>query len=249
MTVLTSCLRHRAPRVLLGAFVVVLGSGSTIAQAQTGEKSAGEAIIVEPSDRSEPMSGGGSKSAFALRLPDDAACPGDSQDGSYRVQSFLVPASTDLGTLRFFGIKPVAENGWGLFRVNTSSYANELTDVAREPGGPGTIINLPDFTFSVFDPGMVVPGRYHLGLACTLRNETTRFWSTEIDIEEDSDDEPAAIEWTVVNAASGAVDDDGDKTAGLSAGIVTGLAISGAGIAAYLYVRRRRASVGGDEAP
>ena len=63
---------------------------------------AGTAQIVTADDQSV----GGSRTAFALRLPNGASCPGDSADDGYRVNSFVVPATVRVEDIAFDGQGP-----------------------------------------------------------------------------------------------------------------------------------------------
>jgi hypothetical protein len=179
--------------------------------ASAAVRSSGDAIVVAK-DFKHPMRGGGSVDLFSLTLPAGASCPGDSVDANYRVQSFMVPANADPGTLRYEAAGPVVEHGWGLFTQDTNSWTNEATQRADKPGGEGLIIDIPVFTFHIFAPGEVVPGRYHIGIACTLFAATKRFWSTDIVVTSDPHDKPAGIAWTVVKPPASTSSSNGGRT-------------------------------------
>lgn len=197
-------------------------------------QSAEDAVVVDPDGL--PMTGGSGDTPFSLHLPDGAACPGDSQDGQYRVQSFLVPVTADPATLRYQGLHPETDDGWALYEVNTNTYMNRPTAVATEPGGEGAIINIPSFSFAVFEPGMLPLGRMRIGLACSLFAETERHWEAQIEIVADEDD-LAGISWTVVDPPAGAGE------GGSSTSVLGGVALAAlAGVGATLLIRRRGAS-------
>jgi MYXO-CTERM domain-containing protein len=200
---------------------------------QAGAQSPGEVVVVSGADGS-PITGGGSDTAFSLRLPDGAACPGDSEQGEYRVQGFLVPASVDPGTLEYKGLRPQTDGGWPLYEVSSITYMNRATDKADEPGGEGTIINIPAFSFAVFEPGMVPLGRAHLGIACSHYGTTERYWATDIEVVSD-DADPAGIAWTVVDPPAPA--DEGS-----SAPVTMGLAAVALAAAVGVGRRRRRSA-------
>ena len=61
-------------------------------------------VVVDPSDA--VLEGGGSATPFGLRLPEGAACQGDSADDSYRVEAFLVPEGTDPGSVVYGELAP-----------------------------------------------------------------------------------------------------------------------------------------------
>ncbi len=160
-----------------------------------GSAPPGAVVVVDPEGH-RPLRGGGGSTPFTLALPEGAACPGDSVDGNYRVQSFLVPASVDPGEVVYQGLRPQVDGGWALYRADSATYVNQATDLASEPGGEGTIINVPVFSFAVFEPGMLPLGRAHIGLACSLFTRTMRYWSAEIELTADPHD-PAGVAWTV----------------------------------------------------
>lgn len=166
--------------------------------AHAGGSRAGDAIVVVDPDSDQALGHGGSSDLFSLKLPDGASCPGDSANDGYRIQGFMVPATDDPATLRYKSIQPEGEGRWGLFDEYTTSYAQILTAKQDKPGGPGMIINIPRFTLAVFPPGELEPGRYRLGIACTLYNETIRYWDSEIVVKRDPSDKPAEITWSVV---------------------------------------------------
>lgn len=216
--------------------VAVLTAGASGAGA-TGER-AGDAVIVAGGTGSSTMGGDG-QSPFSIRLPDGAACPGDSAESQYRVQSFLAPEAVDPGSLVYKGLRPRADGAWALYETSTRTYMNAATDMASTAGGEGAIINLPSFSFAVFDPGMIAPGRYHIGIACSLWTETERYWSTMIEVTVD-DDDAAGIAWTVLEVAGGAsgADDTGSSAASpIFVGAIVAVAV-GVGV-----VVRRRSSV------
>ncbi|HVT78001.1 MAG TPA: hypothetical protein VHD87_13285 [Acidimicrobiales bacterium] len=161
---------------------------------------AGRAVVVG-TDFVTPLKGGNSKTKFSLAVPRGSACQGDSADGQYRVQSFLVPAKVNVGTLLFQDLKPQADDSFVLYDTATLPYWNTFTDKADTKGGPGRIIDIPVLSFAVFgeQPGLLKPGRYQVGVACTLFAKTTRYWSSDIVITADPHDEPAHIAWRVVD--------------------------------------------------
>lgn len=217
--------------VVLGALLsVTLGVGAASA---AGER-AGDAVVINGLDGTASLTSGGSATSYSLRLPDGAACPGDSANENYRVQSFIVPATDDPATLTYESQKPAGEGRWALYDVNTTPFAQVLTEVATVPGEPGRITPLPQLSFAVFDPGMFPDGRYRIGVACTEWSETKRYWDTEIDIVADPADAPAQLRWAVVGTTSP------DGSAGTS--LLVGLTVVGVAVAVAVVVLRRRFS-------
>lgn len=237
----TDTLRPRrvARRAAASAVVWLTLAGSVAAPARAVPKS-GDAVLVNGRGTA-PVGGGGSTTLFSIRLPDGAACPGDSEEGQYRVQSFIVPATVDPGTVRYRGTRPVAENGWALYGVDTRTFVNAATAKAAAPGGEGVIINVPVFSFGVFEPGMIPAGRYVAGIACSLFAETVRYWSTEIVLVADAG-ESAGFAWTVVDPPPGAAPTRSTPQGGRL--LTLGVAVAAAGsLALRGRARRRRAAV------
>jgi hypothetical protein len=178
----------------------------------------GVATIVRPPDGTgasgQPLAGGGSATAFALRLPVGAACTGDSASGNYRVQSYMVPAAVDPVSLTFDSQGPVPQGTGAAFRqplydTSTRAYVNIQTDIATVPGGGGTISQVPTFNLAVFvpdGPSLVPEGTYNLGLACTLGpagpRQLDRLWNAQIAVSAESADTPAGIRWSAVTTTT-----------------------------------------------
>jgi hypothetical protein len=167
------------------------------------------APIVGPTGRHRPLAGGGSATPFQLDLAGDAACPGDSAGGDYRVQSFMVPASADLDAMTFDAHGPVAVAGQfrqPLFDTTGSPYVDQLTDIAVPPDVTGGISGVPSFDFGVFAPGDVPAGEYSIGLACTLGpagpSQLKSFWRAPLTVTADAADAPAGIAWTTPTPAA-----------------------------------------------
>ena len=208
---------------------------------------AGAAEIVSPSSGA-PLRSGGSRTAFRVKLPDGAACKGDSARAGYRVQTYLVPETVDPGSLAFDADGPSAVEGQ--FRAplydttaNQGSHVNQLTVEASPAGGPGTIIQpLPAFDFAVFDPALgfpFTPGVYNVGVACTLGppspTQQEKHWNAVMSMTADpSDPGPAKITWETTAATGGA------STRSSSWPPAAGIAAVVAAGAGAVLVRRRR---------
>jgi hypothetical protein len=74
---------------------VVLGFAALTASSAAAAPAAGTAEVVTPQDGTssagKTLANGSGKTRFSLKLPAGAACSGDSTNGGYRVQSFMVP--------------------------------------------------------------------------------------------------------------------------------------------------------------
>lgn len=156
-----------------------------------------------------PVTSGGSALPIALGLPAGAACTGDSAGGGYRVQTFMVPATADLGALKFDSNGPVKPGGadgiwYPLFSTASNPLVNLLTDIATTANGPGLITGLPLVDFLVYSPGDLPPGDYLVGVACTLGNQTSptqldRYWSAPMTFTAAGGD-PAGVTWNVTGS-------------------------------------------------
>ncbi len=219
-----------------GAVLTTLCLG-TAAAAVAQPKDAGEAVLViggEAGAHAEV----GSATPFSLRLPKGAACPGDSANDGYRVQSFVVPASAEPGGLRYKSTGPQGDGRYSLYEVSTRGYVQVQTANADVPGGPGLILNVPSFSFGVLSPGMLADGTYHVGIACTLLNETVTSWHTDIVLTANASDRPAGFRWRSAAATPAARGRSPLATIGL-----LGLAVIAVALTLVVLRRPRRSSV------
>lgn len=219
------------------AAAVVAGSGPlvwSVPAASAQAQDAGEAVVVDAGNPSKRLTDGASATVFTLLLPDGAACPGDSANDQYRVQSFVVPASHDPGALVYGSIKPEGDGRWSLYEVNTRPLVHALTEMNDGAGQPGRIGGFPPLSFAVFPPGELPEGRYRIGIACTRARRTERYWDTELVLTEVAEDEPGQLHWRAAGAA--AVPSSGDGWSGTT---VLVLAAVGAGTAAATFLLRR----------
>ena len=203
----------------------------------------GEATLVSVSE-SRSIESGGSAEAFSLRLPTGAACPGDSANDGYRVQSYMVPVAVDPSTLEYDVSGPVP-NSFGdgtsfrqpLYDVSTSPFIHAQTTDAATSGAPGFIVNIPSFSYAVYRPGELPPGPYAIGIACTLANRTVRHWGVEVEVADAPDDEPAGVRWARAGGSGGAA---GSGWRNRSAAVATASVAMAAGIALVTTRRRGR---------
>jgi LPXTG-motif cell wall-anchored protein len=231
---------YRMVGCLLGALMGLTLLSPAPASAQSGEM--GVATIRSRSG--EPIDGGGSATEFTIDLPDGAECPGDSFNDDYRVGSYMLPATVDPFEVEWSGEGP-HPYGLGdyesfrqpLYDDLTSGYSSKLLAENDGPGQPGQILDFPAFTMDVFEPGMIAPGRYRIGIVCNYFAEVSTVWNAEIEVVTDAQDAPAQIHWTVVDA-QGAAPESGSSTASI---VVVGLVVLLlGGLAAF--IRRKQAT-------
>jgi hypothetical protein len=192
---------------------------------------AGKVEVVD--QRGHALGDGGSTTPFELRLPVGAACPGDSEHDQYRIMGFMVPADVDPAKVRY-QLGPVGERSYSLYQVDSTQFSNALTERADRSGGEGAILDLPTFSFGVFnDVDRIEPGRYRMGIACAHLFETKRYWSTEIVLASDLKDRPAGIHWNLPNCQP-AGDDNGAL-----AGVIVAVALAAAAGFVALAARKR----------
>lgn len=229
-----------AGRLVIAATAVVLAlvdphgrSWATV----DGPVDAGAIEFVDPDTR-QPMESGDSNSVFSFGLPLDAACPGDSANDDWRVQSFLIPASDDPGALEYGVIRADGDGRFAVYTVDTRPYMHFLTEQNGAPGLPGRVDQSPRLTFAVFPAGTLPAGNYRLGVACTYFRETARYWDTEIVIEDAADVHPGQFRWRLAEPPSAPSEVDSDSSVVTPALLVTiGLAAAGA---LWFGSRRRR---------
>jgi hypothetical protein len=202
-------------------------------------KAAGLAVVVAPGADGHRLTSGGGNTDFTLRLPKGASCPGDSANNNYRIQSFIVPATDDAGVLRYKSVGPEGQGRYALYDSYTRPYSQAQTADADGPGKPGFVVDIPALRFAVFPPGTLSPGRYHIGIACTLERQTVKFWGTDIVLTNASSDKPAHLHWAVADAGTSR---NGRRSSTTSIAIVAATCI--AAVAAVTVMVRRRVSRG-----
>ena len=198
---------------------------------------AGDAVIVEPSHVDRPMAKGASATLFSVRLPDGAACPGDSEHDQWRVQSFIAPVDDDPATFTYNVIAPDGENRYALYLETTRPFINVVTQSNSTAGAPGRIGGVPSMAFAVFPPGTLPTGRYRIGIACTLFHRTAKYWDSELDITDTPSDQPGQMTWVAPHAPTGTASGTSSSTAWLPIAATGALAL----LAAAWAVRARRA--------
>jgi hypothetical protein len=214
----------------------------TRAQAVDGGKDAGSVVIVEGANSDLELNEGDSTTPFSLRLPPDAACPGDTANDDWRVQSFMVPADTDVGSLRYRALRPDGDAYRGLRYPDGSIFTQAATDPNSKAGQPGRITSIPPLTFKWWPAGTIPPGRYKIGIACTpgATWKVEKYWDTEIEFSIAPDVNPGGLKWTAIPS-----DDPSASVATTSSGGGTTwipVVVAAAAVATVVLVIRRRKS-------
>lgn len=207
----------------------------------------GDVVIVSASDRTTPLTEGDTNSVFSLQLPTGSVCPGDSANDDWRVQSFIVPAATDLAALRYGSTRPRGEFMYGLYTTEGRPYVQVLLSQNPSPGQPGQILDPPPLSFGTFTPDLLPVGRYKIGIACSYYEVGAKFWDAEIVLSENRDVEPGQRTWalelgdeTVVADTAEATEFTGSKVAKIVAAVA---ALGTLAIAFTLWLRRRGTQV------
>ncbi len=137
---------------------------------------------------------------LSLTSPDNV-CPGDTATGNYRWNTFMAPASVDVGTLTYNNQGPISPAGVTVFplfsAIGSSAQVNKATAVQT-----GQIVGTSTVSFAAFSPGNIAPGTYKIGYACTKvpalgqPAQTERFWQVQIAVTQSATGGPAQIAWT-----------------------------------------------------
>jgi hypothetical protein len=174
----------RAATAICGSLLVltIAGVGSHQASAAT----AGTAQITTVTGAPFTATGNAS-TEFLIRTPSTAACAGDSANGGWRIQSYMVNATKDPGTLTFDSSGPLP-NVTGATYVQPmfsggNPYVNGNTAV-----NTGALVGVPTFDFTIWSgttgPTFMPPGTYNVGLGCwNLTTQTwDRYWNVQITV-------------------------------------------------------------------
>jgi hypothetical protein len=200
---------------------------------------AGELVVVSAANTEDELTDGDTNTVFAVRLPAGSVCPGDSANDEWRVQSFIVPAETDLGSLVYGATRPRGDLMYGLYTTEGRPYVQVLLAQNPEPGLPGQILAPPAMSFAPFTPDLLPVGRYRIGVACSYFEVGERYWDAEIELTEDRDVQPGERRWSVV-AADGTTTTPSVDGAGTNPLTVVAALVAAVGAVAFLTIRRRR---------
>jgi hypothetical protein len=198
----------------------------------TPAKPAGSAVVVTPSGA--VLSSGGSATVFTLKLPQGAACPGDTYHHGYLVFSYAVPVRTDPASLTFPGTFP--SSGADLITVEGVPFVTQPTAEFT-----AAIQTLSDFSWSRYDhdPTDLPVGEYNVGIACAHGlGRVERFWNVKLDFTSTSSD-PGGFVWRVLGAQSDPATPNSNHLGLAVIGLIV-LVVVGLAVAVWLPSRRRR---------
>lgn len=186
----------------------------------------------------DPINDGDASTRFFVRLPEGAACPGDSVNDQWRVNTFLIPAAQDPLDVLFgssgpeppwtSGMYPLFENGNNLPLVFTMLRRNATA------GRPGLIETVPETGFTVVADNQFPGGDYRLGIACSYFAQTTQFWDTELTMSAAPD-----VTWAI----SGTTPPPSTDSESSSQSWIWVLVSGAVAVLGLLIWRRRRASI------
>ena len=218
--------------ILTWVVVVGLFSGWLVsAPKAAAAPAAGTAEILEVNGVT-PLSVGGSRTAFDLRLPPHAACPGDTAHKFYLIDSYMVPVAVSPATIRYVGGEPFADRGSSL-GGGGEPYSETNTEIVT-----GRIPNPPtlDWAAMVHHPEYL--GTYNIGVSCVNHSgSTVSYWNAVVTFTASSAD-PGGFTWTVSQAASG----HKSGSSATSWVLTTAILVVVGGAVALVVLRRRRDS-------
>ncbi len=208
MIILTQPVRRFGQKVAIGgailsAVMVIAGVGSAVRNvpgfgamdvlaATAGTAAVGPLTL-------NPTSGNSSRNIAIAPSPLPAKCPGDSANGGYAVNSFMTPATNDPATLTYNAGGPV---GLGFTQPLFDRFGSPILNNTTAPD-TAQILVLGPTNFAVFGPGVIPPGQYFIGIACTKLGVTETFWSSRIEITVDAvNGGPSAVQFALVTPAT-----------------------------------------------
>ncbi len=206
---------------------------------------AGDLLVVTGANSRNALLEGDGNTTFSVALPVGATCPGDSANDGWRIQTFIVPAATDVPALEYGATRPDGDTMYALYTTEGRPYTQVLLGQNAEPGLPGLILDFPPMSFAPFTPDLLPVGRYTIGVACSYFEIGERFWDAQIELTEDRDVQPGERRWRVIDpanpsAASNGVAVASSETSGLpTLAIVLLVIVTAAGGASALLIRRR----------
>ncbi len=175
-------------------------AASALAATVAPPTNSGKVVPIDINDRTKELGNGKSSTQFILKLPDGAACPGDSAHDQWRVQSYIIPIADDPASLSYGVIGAEGTGQFAMYFVNTEPLVDNLVPQNASAGKPGVIAPIEALSFAVFPPATLPSGRYHMGIACTLFRQTAKYWDTEIVLTASPNDKPGQLTWRLADA-------------------------------------------------
>jgi hypothetical protein len=215
--------------VLLAVVAWALPLGATPAASAAPATRAAEILRPNGSAR---LKTGGSGTPFAFALPQGAACPGDTAHKFFLLDSYVLPATTNPGTVSFRGGVP--KQGTDLVAVDGEPY--EAVNTAENTGA---IPGLPTFSWAAYAHHLNILGAktFNFGIMCANRyGAATTYWNAEVAFTASSTD-PGGFTWTVIGVPKAT---SGGTSVATVAGVAIGVAAVG-GVLALVWSRRRPA--------
>lgn len=220
------------------AACAALTCGVVLAATTTGlavSSRAGDVRILEANSHL-PVSSLRSTDQFWLQPTGDPACPGDSMHDQWRIQGFLIPESVDPAGVHYGAESPKVPGGFGLWDWRGNNFAQILLKANSVANQPGYLNSIDMLSMKFYPAGTVAPGRYRLGVACTLWRDTHRYWDVGITVSAPAAD--GTFRWTVDGVAATTSSDSGSvPLVAVASAVVVAL------IAGLLWRRRHRGAV------
>lgn len=206
---------------------------------------AGDMTLVDANRRGVVLENGGSATEFSFDLPKGSVCPGDSENDSWRVQTFVIPEADDPATIEYSANGPTGSGQYAAYDVFTQSVVDLLTVPNDSAGLPGRIEMFPPLSFAVFPKGELDDGNYRIGAACTWFGATGPYWDTIITIEQNDEDQPAGFTWRLPNAPEATLSGTSSPTEFPFTAVFIAIAVAALLFVVVLNRRERRKSTVG----
>jgi len=193
LAVLTFAATLATSFVVVGSAAVSAGPVNTVDPSRVAGD-VGDVVLIGLDG--DPIRSGDASTRFLVRLPEGSACPGDSANDQWRVNTFLIPAAQDPLDVQFGSSGPEPPWTSGMYPLfdNSTNLPIVFTMLRRNPiaGSPGVIESVPETGFGVVADNQFPGGDYRLGIACSYFAQTTQFWDTELTMSAAPD-----VTWTV----------------------------------------------------
>ena len=203
-------LGRRLPAAVALVVACVVSPTSAFASSEVGPAvDLGAVTLVKGGDPNAALRSGKADTEFRVLLPAGATCPGDSPNGQWRIQTFMVPNGIDVGTIKYAGAGPTGANQYPLYTGDRAqrSWTNKILPLNTSPDPATTVPALPIFGFAAISVVKVPEGSYRIGVACTLFGATAQYWSTLVDITGSAVGNASTFRFTVPGAPASVASD------------------------------------------